>query len=93
MKPDQNVQRNPDLIAADLDGDTVMMDIESGKYFALNPVGTHIWETLENPGTLQSLIDSIHENFEVEMASQMNIDISEFLDELIENGLIQVTVQ
>jgi len=42
--------RNNDTIQGRLNDELVMMDIEKGKYFSLNPVATHIWDLLEKSG-------------------------------------------
>jgi hypothetical protein len=36
-------------------GETVILDTASGQYFALNPVGTAIWQYLQAPCTVESL--------------------------------------
>lgn len=90
MTPKTRVQRNPDLIAADLDDETVMMDIDSGQYFALNPVGAHVWAVLENPATVEAVINSVCTTFDVDGAGNVDADVSVFLSELVENKLILV---
>jgi len=47
--------KSPDLIATDMDGETVMMSIESGEYFGLGGVGGRVWELLAQPMTLDQL--------------------------------------
>lgn len=89
MNSQKLVLRNPDLIAADLDGDTVMMDVESGHYFSLNSVGSYVWAALEDPSSKQSIIDKVLLEFEVSEADSVAADVSKFLQELLENGLIQ----
>ena len=41
--------RNSKTISGRLHDEMVMMDIEQGKYFSLNPVATRIWDLLESP--------------------------------------------
>ena len=45
------VVRDPDMIAAEMDGDLVMMSIERGEYFGVGGVGPRLWELLEAPWT------------------------------------------
>lgn len=40
-------------------GETVLMDARSGEYFGINKVGTAIWELLENPLTLEALVEHL----------------------------------
>jgi hypothetical protein len=46
---DSTVVHHPDIVAADMDGETVMMSIEAGEYFGLNDVGTFLWEFMAEP--------------------------------------------
>ena len=41
--------RNSRTISGRLHDELVMMDMEKGKYFSLNPVATRIWDLLEKP--------------------------------------------
>jgi hypothetical protein len=83
---DTAVVRNPRLIAADMDGDLVMMSIESGEYFGLGGVGTRVWELIDTPRTLAQLTQAICAEYEVDAAT-CETDISRFLADLLANGL------
>lgn len=48
--------RNPNLVAADMDGDMVMMSIEHGTYFGLTGIAPQIWAALEQPKTASELV-------------------------------------
>jgi hypothetical protein len=83
---DTTLARNPRLIAADMDGDTVMMNIESGEYFGLGGVGTRVWELLAAPHTLAQLVQTICTEYEVD-ATTCEADVRRFLGDLLKNGL------
>lgn len=80
--------QNPDISAADMDGDTVMLDIERGEYFGLGGVGSRVWELLAQPSTLSALVARLCNEFEVE-AAVCDKDIRAFLSYLYEHGLIK----
>ncbi len=42
------IYRNPTAISSDLDGESVILDMESGKYHSLDTTGTRVWELLED---------------------------------------------
>lgn len=84
---DSQFVRNPDLIATDMDGDTVMMSIEHGKYYGVSGVGTRIWELLEKPTTPSQIIISICKEFEVDETT-CRADVERFITELIDNGMV-----
>lgn len=84
---DHLIIRNPDLVAADMDGDTVMMSIERGEYYGISGVGSRIWELLERPTTLAAICEIIHAEFEVDEETCLT-DARKFILELMDNGLV-----
>lgn len=82
-------QRNNELISADLDEDLVMLDIEQGKYFSLNPVGRRIWDLLENWMSKEEIIPILLEEYEVSEA-ECKADVSQHLKELVKLKLISI---
>lgn len=79
--------RNNRAISGHLDDELVMMDIEKGSYFALNPVATRIWELLENPVSLDDLCQQLQEEYEVDQALCRR-ETEECLAEMIKLGLL-----
>ncbi len=87
---DSMVTRNEGLVSADMDGETVMMSIENGKYFGMDSIGSRIWEIIEQPRSVSQLCAILLEEFDVE-PDQCERDVTEFLEELIKEKLIKVT--
>jgi len=81
------IKRNPELVSSDIDGEKVMMSIESGEYFGLDPVGGRIWELIENPIQVNILIEKLLDEFEVEK-ELCEADTLDFLNQLLEKNLI-----
>lgn len=80
-------QQQPDLIAADLDGETVMMSVTTGKYFALRGIGKFIWELLAEPISADEIVDAIESHYAVGRA-QAQADCQEFIDNLVAKDLL-----
>ena len=80
--------RRHDLIATDMDGETVMMSLERGEYFGLQGVGPRIWELLEERQTVDQLTKIIVTEYDVD-ESICRADIQELLDSLLLNNLVQ----
>jgi len=76
-------------VSTELDDETVILDIASGVYIGLDPIGTVIWNILNHPQTFASLRDKILNDYDVSK-EQCVKDISVFLQELFENDLIVV---
>ncbi len=74
-------------ISGRLDNELVMMDIEKGKYFSLNPVATRIWELLENPIDLNELCLLLQKEYDVsEVTCRQETEAC--INELLGFGLI-----
>ena len=79
--------RNSRTISGRLHDELVMMDLEQGKYFSLNPVATRIWDLLEKEMTLDELCTVLTEEFDVE-SNQCMDEVRELLEEMERLGLI-----
>jgi hypothetical protein len=86
---DTHVQRNPNLIASDLDGEKVMLSVETGSYYGLADTGGRLWELLDQPRRIADLCDTMLAEYNVDRAicEQQTFD---FLNQLIKEGLVQV---
>ena len=81
------ITRNPNLVAADIDGDLVMMSIEQGEYFGITGVGSRVWELLAAPTTVADITRVICAEYAVEEATCQS-DMQTFVEELIQLGLV-----
>ena len=81
------LSRRSGLMAADMNGSAVMMDIMTGKYYNLGQVGGRIWELLEEPMTLSTLVEKLTAEYDVS-ADQCRADIIPFLQKLLDSGLL-----
>lgn len=48
-----------DAVFRDLNGEAVILDLASGTYYGLNPVGTRIWQLIERHGRLDVVLDEL----------------------------------
>lgn len=65
----------------------VLLDIEQGICFSLNPVGLRIWELLKKRCSLDQIADSLAQEFSVPR-TQILSDASEFIEALEAKNLI-----
>jgi hypothetical protein len=77
------------LVASDLDEKKVMMNIESGKYFGLDNVGSRIWELIEKPHPVHELILELLKEYDVE-ENTCRQDVLAFLNKLYDQELIDI---
>jgi hypothetical protein len=83
------IARRDEVIAVDLQGQTVILDVDSGLFYQLNPVGTRIWGMLEAPSTVPHLCARLQDRFDVN-AETCRRDVMDFIQRLGVNGLIEV---
>lgn len=82
------LQRNPDMIAANLDGDLVMMNEKLGRYYGISGVGARAWELLETPASIDDLVDAICQEYEIDTETCQQ-DIIRFAQDLMKVDLIE----
>lgn len=82
------VMRTADIIATDMDGETVMMSIEHGEYYGLSEVGSFLWEQLAGPLSVEELCRRVIEEFDVDETT-CRTDVSAFIAEMLEIGVLQ----
>ncbi|MCW3836913.1 PqqD family protein [Sphingomonas canadensis] len=76
------IARNPSVMFSEVEQGTVLMNIESGTYFDLDPIGSAVWALLESPATLPELCAALVARYEVD-SETCHADVSEFVKELI----------
>jgi len=79
--------RNSRTISGRLHDELVMMDLEQGKYFSLNPIATRIWDLLEREMTLAELCAMLMDEYEVE-EDQCLDEVNDYLEEMAGLGLV-----
>jgi len=78
-----------EIVASDIDGETVMMSIQNGEYYGLDDIGSRIWELIEKPVKVSDLIDILLERFDVDRET-CERDVLKFLNELNEDKILEV---
>ncbi len=64
-----------------------MVNLETGSYYSLNPVGTWIWSALERGSATADIAASLAERCSVDAAAA-GTDVRTFVDRLVEQELI-----
>jgi hypothetical protein len=72
-----------------LDGESVLLNLESERYFGLDATGTRMWELVTSQPCIASALEKLLEEYEVE-PDVLRSHLTELLSGLVENGLLQV---
>ena len=81
------IHRRTDCVTAMLEDELVMMSVDLGRYFGLNPTAGRVWELLEEPRTLDDLCNALQEEYEV-APEICRRELTELLEDLKQQGLI-----
>jgi hypothetical protein len=77
------------VVTRQVGDETVLLNLESGTYFGLDPVGSRFLELLQAEGALVAAMDRMLEEFEVNEA-QLEADLLQLADEMLASGLLEV---
>jgi hypothetical protein len=55
-----------------------------------NEVGTFIWQTLENPKTIEEIISRVSDHFDCDEKDQVDRDVVKFIDKLARKKVVEV---
>lgn len=79
--------RNFKTISGRLHDELVMMDLDQGKYFSLNPVATRIWDLLGQPRDVDELCGLLTEEYDVD-SGRCASEVEAHLEEMVKMGLV-----
>ena len=85
----QKIIRHNDMLSAEIGGEAIMMSIEKGAYFGLNPIATRIWDLIDQPKSIAELIMVISAEYEVS-EEQCSADVQEFVADMLARGIAQL---
>ena len=80
----------PDQVSSELAGEAVILNLETGKYYGLNPIGTRIWDMVQEPRALSEILNTLLAEYDVDK-EQCEQDLMLLLEQLSEHKLIKVT--
>jgi hypothetical protein len=80
---------NDDVVSRELEGEAVILNLESRTYFGLDPVGTRIWSVLQEDGSLRRAFEVVLQEYEV-APEKLESDILRLVEDLRSKGLVRL---
>jgi len=77
------------VLVRHLDGESVLLNLETEKYFGLDATGTRMWELVTNSETIEAAYNTLAHEFEVE-PEVLRTHLAELVGQLVEYGLLDV---
>ncbi|MDD5034414.1 MAG: PqqD family protein [Methylococcaceae bacterium] len=87
MSSYQSLQIPEEVVYEKIGDEAVLLHLETGTYFGLNPVGSRMWELLTASGDPQVVLDHIQEEYDVE-DEVLRRDLDQLINELMSKKLI-----
>ena len=83
------LEATENVVFRELQGELVLLNLDSGVYFGLNQMGTRIWQLLQERVTLQTVLDRLCQEYDVPETTCRE-DLLSFAAATIEKGLLKV---
>jgi Coenzyme PQQ synthesis protein D (PqqD) len=77
------------VLVRHLDGETVLLNLDTEKYFGLDSTGTRMWEVATRSSNIETAYAKLTEEFEAE-PDLLRTHLADLLAQLVENGLLKV---
>ena len=78
-----------DQVSRDMAGEAAILNLTSGVYYGLNPIGARIWNLIQEPKTLGEINETILREYEVN-TDRCEADVRALLSQLAEQGLVEI---
>jgi hypothetical protein len=83
------VRVNDDVLFQELQGEAVLLNLKSGVYFGLDPVGTRIWQLFAKHEVLSEVAQAMLAEYDV-VEDKCSEDLLKLVDDLEKQELISV---
>jgi hypothetical protein len=89
LRDEQRLTCSPDVLSRVLDGEAVLLDLESGEYFGLNDVGTRFWELVSTGSTYGDAREVLLAEFDVDRQT-IEADLDQLITSLMHRKLVKI---
>lgn len=83
---DSTVAASDDAVFREMDGESVLLNLETGMYFGLDEVGTRVWRLAADNGSLRAIRERLVEEYDADAAT-IERDLLALADALVSKGL------
>lgn len=93
LNSDSTLVASRNQVSADLSpngtGEVVILGLKDGMYFEVNEVGARIWQMIQEPRTVRSVIAALLDEYDV-TSEQCEADVLSIAGEMIRRGLAEI---
>lgn len=77
------------VLFRDLDGEAVLLETGSGRYYGLNEVGTRMWSLIHLHGEIEAVCRALLAEYDVP-EDRLREDLEKFVETLAARGLLRM---
>ncbi|HEX5130312.1 MAG TPA: PqqD family protein [Usitatibacter sp.] len=89
LAPQQRIEVPDGVLMRELQGESVLLNLDSECYFGLDEIGTRMWAVLTTTPDVGAAMEALLAEFEVD-AERLHGDLADFVESLSSAGLIRV---
>lgn len=78
-----------DQLSCDLTGEAAILDIKTGTYYGLDPIGARIWNLIQNPKQVKEVLGVLLAEYDVE-TDRCEKELLDLLQEREARALIEI---
>ena len=78
---------NKNIIARDLQGETVLLNKENGDYFTLNSIGSEVYNCICDGMETEQIIELLFDRYDIEY-DKLKIEILSLIDDMKEKNIL-----
>jgi hypothetical protein len=79
----------PHVLVRFLDKESVLLNLETERYFGLDETGTRMWQVVTSAANIDAAYQELQNEYDVE-SELLRSHLTELLGRLVDNGLLQI---
>ncbi len=89
ITPDTTISASAEQVSSSVADEEVILNLKNGSYYGLDPIGAHIWQLIQEPITVEVLIDQLLKAYDVDR-ERCQRDVMALLEDLQDNELLNI---
>ena len=78
-----------DVLINEIAGESVLLNLDGGRYFGLDDVGTDMWKALTTSSSIEQALAQLTTLYDAD-ASALKTDLENLVGRLAEHGLVKI---
>lgn len=91
VEPDTLVVATDHPVTTTVEGEVILLNTETGIYQGLDGVAPHIWNLIQEPATIESVVEALVAEYDVD-AQRCERDVIEFIETIAAENLVEIDV-